>query len=56
MKKYYLDAIELGNPKAMYFLGYYYNHNYELMKHYNMLAIKLNNSQSIINCMHIELS
>ena len=54
---YYLYAITLGNSEAMFYLGHYYDgKNYELMKHYNMLAIKLNNSQSIINCMHIELS
>ena len=44
MKKYYLDAIKLGNTYAMDSLGHYYDceNNYTEMKYYYMSAIKLN--------------
>ena len=52
MKKYYLEAIALGNSYAMINLGYYYHFigkNYDLMKKYYLDAIALGNSDAITN-------
>jgi len=52
MKKYYLDAIALGDSNAMCNLGWYYQYtdmNYELMKKYYLDAIALGNSKAMKN-------
>jgi TPR repeat protein len=52
MKKYYEQAIELGNSNAMCNLGYYYQYvekNYELMKLYYERAVEHNISDAVNN-------
>ncbi len=52
MKKYYLMAIDNGNPHAMRSLGYYYQNiekNYNKMKEYYLMAIDNGNSYAMYN-------
>ena len=52
MKKYYLMAIKLNHPDAMFNLARYYQYteeNYDLMKKYYLMAIELNYSSAMYN-------
>ena len=50
VKKYYLNAITLGNSEAMTYLGWYYSNDndYYLMKKYYLMAIALGNSNAML--------